>query len=409
MIKKNIIPFLFFLILTGNRAVSQAINIGGIYYYEFLLLFILVTKPKSIINNLKTYYPALLLILYTLFILILETIQYGASSLAFRRSALGIYVITPIIILSFHDELKKFISNNYNLIILIFAFFSIFQIGGFQPTMAAQLIGALTLFNIINFKINKRTYILIAIYLALVSGITTGQSIFRTPILTTIVAAIISYIIIKKFTIYRFLLVIFCFIFILVPIILSGVANSAIGGIALGLSGLFDSSSLVSTGISLGGDISSTRGDAAGTAQTRIMFWRSIIDYQLSNIKSFIFGYGLQNGFMEITLPNFEFNDKEITDPHNSFLNLFFRFGIVGLTLYTFMIFKIYKKLSKEHENSNGILPYLIISILFSSFEVALENPHGNIIFWIIIFIPSLFKMNNNRLKSNADLMPIKI
>lgn len=406
MIKKNIIPALFFILLIGNRAISQAFNFGGIYFYEVLLAIALATKPKSIFRSFIENYPAAILIIYTFIILITETISYGFSSFSLRRAALGIYIITPVVINAFHSEIKIFLTIYFNYIIFLLLFFSIFQFGGFHATMAAQLTGALIIFEFINNKINKRTYILIAIFLILVSGITTGESVYRTPIVTTAVAATIAFFSRKnKFNTLLSIVIFFYTVFLVLLIFLSGALNNVIGGILIGLSGLFDSSSLMDIGESLGGDISTSRGSAGGTTKTRMMFWQSIFDYQSLNIKSFIFGYGLQHGFMEVTLPGFPFIDKPLTDPHNSFLNLFFRFGIIGVTLYLWSIFKVYKKLSQGDQKNQNVLPFFIISIMFASFEVVLENPHGSIIFWFIIFIPSFLiesQYKNSRIATSA-------
>ncbi len=389
MLKNKIIPFLFSLLLAGNRTVSQSFNLGGLYYYEFLLALALAAKPKKITKELVKNYPAVILIAYTLTILAIEFFLYGPSSLALRRAALGLYIITPVIITAFHDEIRKSLSLHYNFFVFIILVFSIFQVGGFQATMAAQLVGALALFEFIKNKVSWRACILVAIYLVLVSGVLTGQSTYRTPVLTTLTAAAVAYFfsassqkIKRKFIVYS------CAAFFLtLPIFFSGVLNKTIGGILMGLSGIFDSYSLMDAGVSLGGDTSSSRGDASGNTKTRTMFWISIFEYQLNNIRSFIFGYGLQHGFMEVTLPDMPFTDKPLIDPHNSFVNLFFRFGLVGLALYIWSVFRVYKNYALNNRKS---LPFLIVSIMFASFEVALENPHGNMIFWFIIFLPSL-------------------
>jgi len=76
-----------------------------------------------------------------------------------------------------------------------------------------------------------------------------------------------------------------------------------------------------------------TRGNAAGTTETRALFWGAILNHSVTNPTTFLFGSGFKEGFLEVTMPYFEFTDKELIEPHNAFMGIYFKTGIIGLLL----------------------------------------------------------------------------
>lgn len=241
-------------------------------------------------------------------------------------------------------------------------------------------------------------------YLMLASGLLGNTSVYRTPILAVSFALMLFFVLqwIKKKGRIGSTgpIKIASGVVLVITLILGGLINKPIGGTLVGIGGFLGNNTLIEAGESFGADISTTRGDAAGTAETRKIFWQSIIDYQFDNVKSLTFGYGLQDGFMDVTLPDMPFNNKELVDPHNSFINIFFRFGLIGLFLYVWAIIRMARYVISVVSLQKA-LPFISIAIIFASFEVALENPHGALIFWLIFLLPLMFEKPPDGLASN--------
>lgn len=402
MLKKQIVPIMIAVIAATNRFATKLIPIGGIF--EITILLSIALKPYTTARMLKKHYPALLLIIYTVAILSIETIEHGISSLPLRRAALGLYAITPIILLAYRNEISAFLGKRLKSLGLLILTVALVNPPNFQPTMAAQLSGALLVFSLIYKKDKISSAIFGITYLLLTSGITSGQSVYRTPLVTVLLALAIIYLpffsgkLIKRGVLIKFTAGVAASLVLLG----TGALNKPLGSVLIGVSGLIDSNSLHKTSVSLGADAGSTRGDAAGTAKTRKIFWDSIIEYQSSHTSSLIFGYGLQHGFMEVALPNMPFKDKDLIDPHNSYINIFFRFGIIGFILYIWLIAKVSLHVVAASSRQNAI-PFFCISYLFAFFEVALENPHGNLIFWLILLMPILIGEKSEKQKWNPN------
>jgi hypothetical protein len=76
------------------------------------------------------------------------------------------------------------------------------------------------------------------------------------------------------------------------------------------------------------------RGDAAGTAETRVVFWRPVVMDPGESITTLMLGNGHRESFVEKTKPYDDFVDTDVLQPHNSFIGLFYRYGFLGLGLF---------------------------------------------------------------------------
>ena len=389
MIRNKIIPLAILIASCLNRAFTKILEYGGVL--ESLLTLCVLIKPKTFISNIKNNTPNLIFTTYATIILVYEILFYQYDYLTIRRYAIGTYTIIPIIILSYKNEIKSFIRRYSKVIAAIFFIISFINFEDFQPTMGAQLAAGLFFVSLLYTKNFFNALLFLLIFIILSSGIIEMQSIYRTPIITFIIAYF-TYISSNYFhkKNYKFISISFFTFVIIFIIISSGIFKEHITSIIIGIGGLLDNNSLIDIGNKLGGNFYTTRGDAAGTANTRLIFWRSIFEYQFTHISSLIFGYGYQHNFLEVTLPSMQFFDKELIEPHNSLINIFFRFGIIGLILFNWTIFNNIKHIIAS-QNLTTALPFIVISLLFISAEVALENPHGSLIFWLILNFPIIF------------------
>jgi O-antigen ligase len=132
-----------------------------------------------------------------------------------------------------------------------------------------------------------------------------------------------------------------------------------------------------------------------GTAYVNILFryfiWRDMWQEFLKE-KPFVMGFGLDHPQRSKSLEMLEWEgpwweDGWIT-PHNSFLHIIYRGGIVGILLIIFMflaLINMIKKFSRMRSVPGGILLSVIIfGFISANFLVFLELPYTAIPFWFI-------------------------
>ena len=95
----------------------------------------------------------------------------------------------------------------------------------------------------------------------------------------------------------------------------------------------------------------------------------------------------------------------------NFFITIFFRLGLLGVVIYSFMLISVIKSAMKVIKNyslftnykkyKDGLIILLSVflaSLFNSCFDVYLENPYGAIIFWSIlgslVYWINYFKIN---------------
>ena len=139
-----------------------------------------------------------------------------------------------------------------------------------------------------------------------------------------------------------------------------------------------------------------------GNINYRVLSWQHVMEKFYAN---FLLGYGVgrpimfayQNVFYStVELTYFQIRDLAgNAQPHNSYLNILARFGIL---IFPFFLFAIFKPLSciRQYvagEARNGSNEYsmlllltglLMLMYVFTFFNVVLEGPHHSFAFWLV-------------------------
>jgi len=129
----------------------------------------------------------------------------------------------------------------------------------------------------------------------------------------------------------------------------------------------------------------------AGSVNLRLFFWTQIIERSLTSVKIFLFGQGFG-------LPLTEFAGGALSvvarEPHNMYISIFARLGIVGLLTWiwmhiTFFIAwrKSYKYAVANNLYEKYILLFLLIYILFALFS----SIGGSVLMYPCFTIPYYF------------------
>lgn len=140
-----------------------------------------------------------------------------------------------------------------------------------------------------------------------------------------------------------------------------------------------------------------------GNINYRVLSWQHVLD---KFYEHFLIGYGVgrpvmfayQNVFYStVELTYFEIRDLAgNAQPHNSYLNILTRFGVLVFPLFLFAIFQPLfriryfaqkKKSSSTHEYSKYLLliGFLMLMYVLAFFNVVLEGPHHSFPFWLVI------------------------
>jgi len=390
----SVLAIMFIAILAANRFITQSFSFGGLYFFEFLALSVIVFKYKIFITFLFKFQVVMVILLCAVIWLLLHAFDSGLDSLALRRSAVLVYSLIPLLLFVLWGEIDSFLIDRPYFFIIVGLFFLILNFDLYQPTMAAQLFGSLALFYfVLGGRYLLYSFVSFICFFLLASGLSSGESLYRLPVISFSVGFIvISYYKVRDYGFTAgFLFLFLALIFLFVLSLLIGVAQPLLGSLMIAIGGILNNDQILRFGLELGASQITTRGDGFGTAFTRVIFWNSIFDHQFNNINGFIFGNGVSLGFMEITLPDFDFRNKELIEPHNSFVGIFFKYGLIGFALFLYLIIIIFSFVSACVDRSKS-MPFFVIAIIFASSEVALENPHGAILFWFIILLPLSFR-----------------
>lgn len=151
-----------------------------------------------------------------------------------------------------------------------------------------------------------------------------------------------------------------------------------------------------------------------GNINFRVLSWQYVLDNFYDH---FLLGYGVgrpvmyvyQNVFYPtVNLSYFEIRDSGgNAQPHNSYLNILARFGVMIFPIFLYAIFQPMIKFMKYIHNKrvNGSEPYtrflLLTGFLMSMyvlafFNVVLEGPHHSFPFWLVIGMLLSFGRSGN-------------
>jgi len=397
---RRLVPFIFLAFLIGNRFFSKLISVGPIYISEVFIVLSVVYRIKLFLSAFKTNKFFVLFFLYFIFFAFFDYLSSEWTLFSLRRVAVFGYFIFPLIIFIYLNEISRMINKYFLFIVLIAVLLAVLSPAGYQSSMASQFLGVLFLVSVIKKMKLKSMVFSGGAFLLVVSGILIGESVFRTPIVTIFSIVFIYLLLNRTATLAGFYQKNSIYMLLGLGFILF-LYLGLVGDILIGLSGLLNSEGLKDLGVYLGGELFTTRGTSSGTTGTRLLFWQLIIENNFSKVFVFLFGNGFEYGFLEVVAPEFLFRDKELIEPHNSFIGIFFKSGIVGLLLCFIFIVLVFRSQAKVIGFTKAF-PFLLGALMFASFEVALENPHGAALFWFILLSPSIFSIGYSENFNNS-------
>lgn len=383
------------IVILFNKAFAKLINLKFLYTIDLYILYFFLTHIKYFLYFFKKN-QKLLLIYFSFFLFLIDDIFYrGFTDLTLRKFAVFFYLLIPWLYIISIKELIKYNKLIFYSLIFLSPIVTLLDIHELSSSLLSEVLAILTIISFFSKEYFHLFPFTLISLLLVSSGILTGSYPYRTP-LVVFISVFFSFFILnaKKISKNKFFLLFIGIYLIFAIMFLTGI----LGDILIGIGGLIDNSVLVKLGRDIGGSLESTRGDASGTTKTRVFFWSLIISHSLKDFSSFFIGNGFSQGFLDVLAPFFNFKDKSLIEPHNSFIGIFYKTGFIGL----FLIFLYFKKIYRI-ENSLAILknldrsqliPFWLGALLYASFEVALENPQGAFIFWFMIFSPIIFMKN---------------
>ncbi|MEX2411665.1 MAG: O-antigen ligase family protein [Candidatus Paceibacterota bacterium] len=151
-----------------------------------------------------------------------------------------------------------------------------------------------------------------------------------------------------------------------------------------------------------------------GNINFRFISWQYVLDNFYDH---FLLGYGVGRPIMyvyqNVFYPTIDLSYFEIRDlggnaqPHNSYLNILARFGVLIFPIFLYAIFQPIFKFMKyiNKKRVNGMEPYtryllltgfLMIMYVLAFFNVVLEGPHHSFPFWMAIGMLLSFGRSGN-------------
>jgi len=387
---KSIVALMVVAFLSANRFFSKLISVGPIYTAEIFILIAVANKFKSIYSLLLKNKFFIVFFLYFMFFLLYDAILNGVSEYSVRRSALFFYFVFPLIILVYRLEISNVFNKYFVVIPLLTVLVAALSPIGYQSSMASEFLGVLLVVAVFIKRKFKHIFITVLSFVVVVSGVLINESLFRTPVFVTFVIVIL-YLWFMKVESYNSYYTKYSLYMVIGLLFLISLFTGVLGNLIIGLSGLFDSEIIKSIGVGLGGELYTTRGTSSGTAETRLFFWTLIVEHAFSDIYILLFGNGFYDSFLDLLAPELLFREKELIEPHNSFVSIFYKTGMVGVFLTLLYIYKVFKIQQGCMISRKTSLPFIIGAFMFAGFEVALENPHGAILFWFILLAPLIF------------------
>ena len=132
-----------------------------------------------------------------------------------------------------------------------------------------------------------------------------------------------------------------------------------------------------------------------GNINWRLQIWQDVFSQAYKN-NWLIFGFGYQDIIPAMNNPDRSGYDGTNENVHNFLVNIFARGGLASLSLYSLLIYYIFK----SSKSKNSFILYLIPFILVSLFDASMENPHFPALFYFFMgyFLKTI---NNNSSKIN--------
>ena len=119
-------------------------------------------------------------------------------------------------------------------------------------------------------------------------------------------------------------------------------------------------------------------GNTDGTTRARVIAAGLLLDYVFNEKKQFVWGVGAGAEMVKDSQAyRYLSNAGDVRAPHNWFVGLLARYGIIGFLLWVSVFVKYYSK-PKEKNSGSLLIKVSILSVLnFSAFGVMMESPFG--------------------------------
>jgi hypothetical protein len=345
--------------------------------------------------------------------LIYEAVFIEVTMISLRRFSFLLYMLVPIILILADFRIKI---NEKRVTYLIFILFivSLLQAAfktGLNMSLLATFSAYLILYSFYSYKLTIKTlkYMLINVcilmFFLLYPAIFYAGGMYKTPIAALIISTIsllsYSFFIKRSFSYSKFLLLFLSFIMLIFALTYFDFGRKILYEVFYGLHGLFDIDFMKHLADSLAVEVDrGSRGSSYDSSQTRLFFWTTILNGSMDDIQTFLLGHGHSRSFLEELAPDFKFIDVNVMSPHNSFMTLIFQYGFIGFFLFFSYMRKIIsianRSLLAVQVDKNIIIGSIVFSCVYASFEVALESPHGAILFWFIILFSSKALTSND-------------
>lgn len=127
----------------------------------------------------------------------------------------------------------------------------------------------------------------------------------------------------------------------------------------------------------------------------RLVWWKNVVTGTWSDNPVFGLGFGadLAHGFVQEYYPD-STEDFNVRSPHNIFLTIFGRMGIVGVTVWCIFCAILLAKTLRVLRQSVDPVPWSLwcgawVILVSATFGVVLEGPMGAVIFWTLLGLAS--------------------
>jgi len=375
------------------------VPIGPIYLLDAGLVAAVALRPFAVLRALVRLWPALIIMLAGLAWVTFEVTTSSFDPLALRRSAMAAYGLVPVVLWTYRREALSWMTRRPAVASLLIVSLSL-VLPRASHAVGAFVAVALVLAAAFAPGVGRRlanVLVSLAVTMTLIFGLFASGDIFRTPLLSAVVAigllfpyaawrAIATRRARRLWVITASAAIALSLASPLVPQV-----RLVVGTMLAAVAGVTGSATIEDVALALNPDRNRARGDTVGTGIDRVRFLTDIIAFNNEEAGRFFIGSGHASSFFEAVRPGGEFYDAHLLEPHNSFFGAFYRYGILGVIGFVMLIgFVVAQVLvATSREQRGWVLASVAVALVYASFEVALEAPHGAVVFWSILILPA--------------------
>ena len=411
-IKKTFITFFITTILYGNLFCGwsfQNLKLGSLPINEIVLVILILSLGlKEIIKEISKITNIALFVIWLfigLIYLILGYFEYGLIAIRKGSHTIDAFYIFLGFYLISNKKLYLNFFDNFRIIILILAIYILLipfkeTISNLAPNISGLQGGnTISLFNytsisvvllwigfyiFINFKnikvLNLNNNFIAFLFIFISAAIFQQRYIYLSLFIILIFLIFLNEIDLKKIFIGTFYLIIISF------------ALSFFDFNIEGRMGTFSLKFLINHILSTFGIYNEVTSAASGTVDQRIIWIKEVLNNSLLSYERFLFGIGYGKNLIEFGV------SKSViaTEPHNAFLSLYGKMGIVGFSLWSVAhlffirtwkktyIFLKEKKLNDKKNKILGLFIFIIIILVSSVTNSMFDETYRAIIYYII-------------------------